>query len=170
MDIPEGFVKLHLESSLYLETNGPFYCRHAGDEVSLGMVIERRHCNSAGTAHGGLLMTFADILLTIGPNVQLDLCRFLPTLNATCDFLGAANEGDWIEGRIEVLRTTKNFIFAQALVRTAAGAPVMRTSGTLLIRGERVARYSANRYFGRPLGEEPASAPPPQHPPREPKP
>jgi uncharacterized protein (TIGR00369 family) len=167
MNIPAGFVKLHLESSLYLETNGPFYCRHAGDEVALGMVIEHRHCNSAGTAHGGLLMTFADILLTIGPNVQLDLCRFLPTLNATCDFLGAANEGDWIEGRIEVLRTTKNFIFAQALVSTAAGAPVMRTSGTLLIRGERTARYSANRYFGRPLTEEPGRG---EHAPREPKP
>ncbi len=149
MNIPSGFSKLNLESSEYLAVNGPFHARHAGDEVSLGMRIERRHCNSSGTAHGGLLMTFADILLTIGPNIQLDLSRFLPTLNATCDFLGAAREGDWIEGRIEVLRATKNFVFAQALVKTAEGAPVMRTSGTLLIRGEPDPRYSEARYFGR---------------------
>jgi len=152
MDIPAGFVKLNLESSLYLQTNGPFFGKQVagenGGEVWIGMRIEHRHCNSSGTAHGGLLMTFADVLLTVGGNVQPDIGRFLPTLNATCDFLGPAIDGDWIEGRIEVLRVTRNFIFAQGLVITGAGAPVMRTSGTMLIRGERDPRYSIERYFG----------------------
>jgi uncharacterized protein (TIGR00369 family) len=148
MQVPAGFVKLTLQSSLYLETNGPFYIKRDAEDIWLGMRIEKRHCNSAGYAHGGMLMTFADLLLTAGSNARTELSRFLPTLNATCDFLGSALDGDWIHGRIEVLRQTRNYVFSQVLVTTLEGAPVFRASGTLLIRGEVESRYAPALYFG----------------------
>jgi acyl-coenzyme A thioesterase PaaI-like protein len=79
-----------------------------------------------------MLMTFADMALAIGAIFELDLDRFLPTVNLTGDFLAPAPFGAWVEGRTEVLRTTRNLIFAHCVV-TADSVPVLRTSGILKI-------------------------------------
>ncbi len=52
----------------------------------------------------------------------------MPTINLTADFLRPAPLGSWVEGRTDCLRTTRNLVFAQALI-TADGEPVLRASG-----------------------------------------
>lgn len=92
-------------------------------------------------------MTLADLVLTVGTNIQADLGRFLPTVSMSCDFLGPARIGSWIDGRIEVLRVTGSHAFSQAMLRTNAGDPVARASGILLLRGDRKPEYAPERYF-----------------------
>lgn len=111
------------------------------------MPVERRHCNSMQTMHGGMILAFTDVSLTVGSNILAKTRRFLPTLSATCDFIGPARAGDWVQIAVQVIRMTRNYVFSQGVIETGAGAPVARVSGTLLIRGEPDPTYDGERFF-----------------------
>lgn len=143
----QGYRALRLPASGYLQANGPFYAKWTGERFVLGFSVEDRHCNSAGVCHGGMIATLCDVLLTVGSNTQSRQSRFLPTVSMTCDFLGPALKGAWIEGRLDVLRTTRNLLFAAGLLEVAAEGVVARTSGVLKISSEPDARYGVDQYF-----------------------
>lgn len=145
--IPAGFSRINLPPSGYLEANGPFYARRASGTLAIGLRIEPRHANSIGIAHGGLLMTLADVILTVGSNAVTRLSRFLTTASATCDFLSPAKVGDWIAGEVDVLRVTASHVFTASVIRTDAGDAVARVSGVLVVRGDPDPRFDADRYF-----------------------
>ena len=147
MEIPTGFTRIDLPSNAYMSVNGPVYVRMDGERLVLGLYVEERHCSSIGLCHGGMLMTLADLILTIGVNVQAKLSRFLPTVSVTCDFLGPAPKGSWLQARVEVLRTTRNLAFGQGLLSLADGTPVARISGILKIGGEPDPAYGPERYL-----------------------
>lgn len=144
--IPEGFRRVRLAPNPYLELVGPLYGRLDGDDFVLGFVVEPQHCNPAGMCHGGMLMTIADMLLILVSNVQARLARYLTTVSVTNDFLAPAPLGAWLEGRGQVLRTTRSLVFTQATLNLE-GAVVMRTSGILKPVGDADPRFSAERYF-----------------------
>ena len=131
--------------------NGPVYAKREHtqeqEKLVLGILVEERHCSSTGLCHGGMLMSMADLILTIGVNVQAGLSRFLPTISVTCDFIGPAPKGEWLEARVDVLRVTRNLVFAQGMLALAGGAPVARLSGILKISGEPDPRYGPERYM-----------------------
>ncbi|MEO8204495.1 MAG: PaaI family thioesterase [Betaproteobacteria bacterium] len=147
MDIPAGFTLLDLPSNAFMSANGPVYARMDGAQMVLGLRVEERHCSSIGLCHGGMIMTFADLILTIGVNVQAKLSRFLPTVSVTCDFLGPAPRDTWLEARVTVLRTTRNLAFAHGLITLGDASPVARISGILKIGGEPDPAYGPERYL-----------------------
>lgn len=126
--IPEGF-RIAAIGGAFLAHNGPLYARREGDCLQLGLRVELRHTNPLGICHGGMLATFADMLL---PCVILSQPgferRFLPTISLQVDYLAPAALGAWLQGQGEVLRRTRSMVFAQGLV-TADGVPAMRVSG-----------------------------------------
>jgi uncharacterized protein (TIGR00369 family) len=144
---PAGFRRLEVEPNPFLELVGPLYGRLEGGEFTLGFRVERDHCNPAGTCHGGMMMTLADMVLILGSNFQADLQRYLNTVSATCDFLGPAPEGSWLEGRAQVLRVTRSLVFAQATL-AREGSIVLRTSGILKPVGDPDPRLGPDRWFG----------------------
>lgn len=145
-DAAEGFRILHLPEQGYLGVNGPLWGRLDGAKLLVGLRVERRHCNPAGVCHGGMLMTLADMQLALGCNYEADLKRFLPTINLTADYLAPAPEGAWLEGRTEILRRTRNLIFAQCLIR-ADGEPVLRANGIMKVPPETDPRLDLSRLF-----------------------
>lgn len=147
MDIPSGFKALDLPANAFLNANGPVYAKLDGEHLLLGLRVEDRHCNSMGLCHGGMLLTLADLVFTIGVNVQANLSRFLPTVSVTCDFIGAAPKGAWVQARVDVLRTTRNLGFAQGMLALADGTPVARISGILKIGGDPDPAYGRARYL-----------------------
>lgn len=146
-DIPAGFVRLSFPPSAFVEMTGPMYGRRAQGVFTLGFRVEPRHCNAIGVCHGGMIATVCDMLLTVGSNIQSGQSRFLPTISMTCDFLAAAREGSWIEGRVEVLRTTRNLLFASGVLEVAGEGPVARASGVMKLAGEPDPRFHPDRYF-----------------------
>lgn len=117
----------------FLDANGPLYCRWADEHLLLGFRIEMRHCNPGRVCHGGMLATFADMLLPIAARFQsaADM-GFLPTVHLACDFLAPAPLGAWIEGRAEALTATRNLLFVQGLA-TADGVACLRANGIFKI-------------------------------------
>ena len=79
--------------------------------------------------HGGMLATFADMLIPCASMYQGETARrFLPTISLQIDYMGAAALGSWVQGEADVLRSTRNLLFGQGLV-TADGEPALRVSG-----------------------------------------
>jgi len=128
-DIPNGFRPVRIAGQFVVH-NGPLFARIEGDHrVQLGFRVEPRHTNSMGVCHGGMLATFADMLVPCAAMYRPGLeRRFLPTISLQVDYMGAAKVGDWVQGEGEILRSTRNMLFGQALV-TSNGEPVLRVSG-----------------------------------------
>src|SRR5260370_23128729 len=94
LDPPDGFTPL-FRTSPFLDALGPFYHRRDGRALILGVRIAEKHCNARGTAHGGLLMTLADIALGYNPAYSEDPPASLTTAHLPADFAGSATLGDW---------------------------------------------------------------------------
>jgi uncharacterized protein (TIGR00369 family) len=117
----------------FLESNGPLYARWAEDRLALGFRVGLRHCNPGNVCHGGMLATFADMLLPIASRLQNSIdMGFLPTVNLVCDFLAPAWLGTWVEGRAEAVTVTRNLLFAEGLA-SADGTSCLRASGIFKI-------------------------------------
>jgi uncharacterized protein (TIGR00369 family) len=131
---PDGFVRIP-DAALDAFTGhvGPFYARFDGEALVIGFRAARRHSNPGGIVHGGALMTFADVFMAVACAVQGRMAAsFLPTINLSADFLAPTPLGAWVEGRTDVLRQGRSFVFAQGLT-TADDSPVMRSSGIFKI-------------------------------------
>jgi uncharacterized protein (TIGR00369 family) len=126
--IPPGFRRAPIGGA-FLAHNGPLYARLEGARLRLGFRVQERHTNPLNICHGGMLATFADMLLPFAiiyePGHER---RFLPTISLQVDYLAQAPLGAWVEGEGEVLRRTRSMVFAQGRV-TADGVPALRVSG-----------------------------------------
>jgi len=148
--IPEGFVPLALGDNPFVDSIGPLY-GHAGEgadgRLVMGLRVERRHCSPSGFCHGGMLMSLADMLVVVGANLQTGQDRFMSTVSLSADFLAPVAQGAWIEGRLDVLRATRNLVFCQGLFRVD-GVPALRVDGIAKPIGDASPAHSAKRYFG----------------------
>lgn len=136
--IPPGFRALPMGGD-FIGVNGPLYLKHerpadAPPLVQMGFRVEQRHCNPMGNCHGGMLASFADMLLPLSVHRKTTEVRnqFLPTINLQIDYLAPAPLGAWVQGEADVLRVTRTLVFAQGLVM-ADGVPALRVSGIFKI-------------------------------------
>ena len=126
---PEGYHRMRSGGG-FIGHNGPLHLKRMPDHVRVGFRVDERHLNPMGNLHGGMLATFADMLLPIIVHHQSEVGpRFLPTISLQVDYLAAAKLGQWVEGRSELLRATRNLVFAQGLVH-ADDTLIARVSGT----------------------------------------
>ncbi len=85
-------------------------------------------CNPMGVVHGGWVATLFDVVLPLTARYSAGFEeRFLLTVQMGIDYLAGAKLGDWVEGRAQILRTTKHMVFVL---------------GTLEVDGELTARGS----------------------------
>ena len=136
--VPDGFQPLRVGGD-FVALNGPLYIRSVAQadgskQRHLGFRVEKRHTNPMGNCHGGMLATFADMLLPVCIHRQAKEVRnhFLPTINLQIDYLAPAPLGSWVQGEVQVLRVTRSMVFAQGLA-TADGVPAIRVSGIFKI-------------------------------------
>jgi uncharacterized protein (TIGR00369 family) len=115
VQIPEGY-KCLAGISPAEDHIGPFYYRKSDQGLELGFHARAENCNGIGTVHGGVLMCFADYVVTmLALSGVKENCA---TISFTSDFLSAARLGDWVAGRGEVIRRTGSmtFVSGQLLV------------------------------------------------------
>jgi acyl-coenzyme A thioesterase 13 len=127
IDVPAGFEAL-FRSSPFLDLVGPFYYRKDSGGLVIGLRIAAKHANARGTAHGGLLLTLADIALGYAAAFSDEPPLSLTTAHIDADFAGTAKVGDWVEASVDIQRIGSRLVFANAY---------------LSIRDERIVRSSA---------------------------
>ena len=101
-------------TSPLLELLGPFYSRGAGTGLVLGLRVAKKHTNARGFAHGGVLLTLADVALGYAAEGYADPPARLITVSVSADFAGRAEPGDWVEARVDVQRVGVRMAFASA--------------------------------------------------------
>ena len=78
---PPGFKEINV-GGLFISHNGPLYAALRNKQFVMGMMIEQRHCNPRSVCHGGMLSSFADMLLPYGAMYALGMNRrFTPTIS-----------------------------------------------------------------------------------------
>jgi acyl-coenzyme A thioesterase PaaI-like protein len=119
--LPEGAENISLKG--FNLHSGPFYrLPDDGAVRRFAFVALEKHMNSAGTVHGGLLMTFADIAMSRTSRLASG-AKSCSTVSLSCDFVGAGKLGDLIEIRVQVARQTRTLVFLSS--QTTAGDRVL---------------------------------------------
>ena len=131
-EVPPGFEPIgSLRSSPFLDRVGPFFVRRDGRALVLGVRVDEAHTNARGRAHGGVLLTMADVALGYQLAFMEDPPARLTTVSMSADFAGAARRGDWVEARVEVQRLGARMAFANAYLSTGTER-IARVSGVFL--------------------------------------
>ena len=123
---PTGFEPL-FRTSPFLETVGPFFYRNEPGGFVIGVRVLPKHLNARGSAHGGLLLTLADVALGYRAALSQDPPAALTTASLCADFAGAPKLGDWLEAHVEVQRVGSRLAFANAFL-TVDGERLVRAS------------------------------------------
>jgi uncharacterized protein (TIGR00369 family) len=132
LEIPDGFKPLAIGGD-FMAANGPLYVRLADGRAQLAFRVLQRHTNPLNNCHGGMLASFADMLLPVCIHRQSEIGqRFLPTISLQIDYLAPAPLGAWVQGEADVLRVTRTMVFAQGVARVDS-SPVIRVSGIFKI-------------------------------------
>ena len=133
MAVPEGYKPL-FRSSPTIELIGPVYSRGDGADLALGLRAERKHCNSRGTVHGGILATLADIALGYSLAFSTQPPTAAITANLSLDFAGTAREGDWLETRVDIQKQGSRLAFGNCYI-TRDAERIVRASAVFLVAG-----------------------------------
>jgi acyl-coenzyme A thioesterase PaaI-like protein len=108
-----GYVPIE-QGGTYLDHVGGLMWRRLADRTHTCALLEPRHLNPNGTAHGGMLMTLLDI--TLGATVESYLgCvgsgRHPITIQLSCSMMAPAPAGSLVFGTAEVERSTRSMSF-----------------------------------------------------------
>lgn len=95
-DVPAGYELLPWHRGFGRQV-GPLFEKRDENGLTRGFRVEEHHTNGMMNAHGGMLMTFAD--MAWGGAIDNDEETWWVTVRLLCDFLSGAKLGDWVEGR-----------------------------------------------------------------------
>lgn len=108
---------------------GPFYVKRDPLGIVTGFRPGPANRNGHGSVHGGCMMTFADFsLFMIASSDGEEVHGVTVTFN--CEFVGAAQPGQLLLARGDVIRAGRSLIFARGLI-TADGEAALSFSGTI---------------------------------------
>ena len=82
----------------------------------LALRVEEHHTNGMMNAHGGMLMTFAD--MAWGGAVEKDDDTWWVTIRLMCDFLSGATLGSFVEGNGKVVGVADDVITVEGRIWT----------------------------------------------------
>lgn len=96
----------------FMEMAGPVWTRKIDGQWHYGIVIEDKHLNPAGVAHGGALTTLVDHAIS---TIAWEAVDRLPCLTVQLDasFMGAVKPGQFVVATGRVVRKTASLIFLQ---------------------------------------------------------
>lgn len=99
-DLPDGFTPLPWHRGFGRQV-GPLFEKYENGGLTRAFRVEEHHTNGMMNAHGGMLMTFAD--MAWGTAVERDDDTWWVTVRLMCDFLSGAALGSWVEGRGDII-------------------------------------------------------------------
>lgn len=130
--MPDGFQR-HFRQSPVTDPWEPLYSRQQGEIFSLGLRIDRPHCNARGLLHGGVISALADNALGLCCVLQMERVSAL-TVHLSMDFLAIGKIGQWLEVQATPTKLGRTLSFSDAQI-FADGLIIARASATFRIVG-----------------------------------
>jgi acyl-coenzyme A thioesterase PaaI-like protein len=127
---PAGFQRSS-ERGAFSNHNGPYF--HSADGTQAFFAL-KRHCNSIGLIHGGMLAAFLDGVLASaaargGGGAPI-------TVHLSIDFLDMGRAGDWVMGEASLTRATSDLAFVEGRAHIA-GRSLARATGVFKLMRRR---------------------------------
>ena len=125
-DVPEQY--RHWSGDPAEDRIGPFFFRIEQGVVYSAFRVQDEHCNSHASAHGGLLMAFADYTLCIAANEGKE--ESVATVSCSNEFIAPAVAGDLVCGQAEVTRRGGSLVFVR-VVLSVGQRTILTSSGVI---------------------------------------
>lgn len=112
--LPEGAEEVSLAA--YTRHVGPFYRLADADGGAVkrfAFVVAEKHMNAAGSVHGGMLMSLADLAMSRTARLASG-AESCSTVSLNCEFVGPGRLGDAIEARVRITRVARTMVFLSA--------------------------------------------------------
>jgi acyl-coenzyme A thioesterase PaaI-like protein len=127
---PEGFARSGGRGA-FSTHNGPYFHRPDGAQAFFTL---KRHCNSVGLIHGGMLSAFLDGVLAGaaargGGGTPI-------TVHLSIDFLDMGRTGDWVIGEASLTRAASDLAFVEGRAH-ARGKTLARATGVFKLMQRR---------------------------------
>ncbi|MGD0192244.1 MAG: PaaI family thioesterase [Rhizomicrobium sp.] len=109
---------------------GPVWRLPDGEDGALkryALIVTDVHMNSAGSVHGGMLMTLADMAMSQTSRLMSG-AKSSATVSLNCDFVAPGRLGDLIEAQVRVTRKTRTMVFVSAEL-VSAGRVILVATG-----------------------------------------
>lgn len=132
--VPPGFALLRGDGEDFIAANGPVYLKREAEHAVLGLRLARRHCTSGEVAHGAMLIALLEEAMRYAI-AEIHGRKAAPA-SLTCDMLGTARLGDWVEARCETTRMALEVIFMRGEIGVT-GEPVLTASALWRLGGGR---------------------------------
>jgi len=114
-DLPEGYRLLPWHRGFGRQV-GPLFEKRGPDGITRAFRVEEHHTNGMMNAHGGMLMTFAD--MAWGAAVESDEDSWWVTIRLLCDFLSGAKHGEFVEGKARIVAEEANVYTVEGRIWT----------------------------------------------------
>ena len=127
--VPDGYETL--SPSPFGELIGPLYTG-LRSSLTIAVRVAAEHANRGGCAHGGLIMTIADIAVSRAAREQLPPDSRVATADLHIAFLESVREGDWLEAVPSIDRLGRSLIHASCEIQ-ADSKTVARVLATIAL-------------------------------------
>ncbi len=131
MSVPDGYEPF--SPSPFGELVGPLYVGRRDSAPTMAVRVGSEHSNRRGRAHGGLMMTVADIALTRAALEQLPGNSRVATADLHIAFLESVSEGDWLEAIPSIDRVGRSLIHGSCVLEAGAKT-VARVLATVAVQ------------------------------------
>jgi len=111
---PPGFI-LSSGRGSFSTHNGPYFHREDGAQAFFAL---KRHCNSIGLIHGGMLSAFLDGVLAGAASRGSGAVGV--TVHLSIDFLDMGRAGEWVIGEASLTRAASDLAFVEGRARVGA--------------------------------------------------
>ncbi len=134
---PPADYQPHTRRSPLTDPWEPLYARKMPDAVYLAVEVREPHCNSRGFAHGGLITALADNAMGLSAvsaarNAGQEVAGAV-TISLSLDFVGSAEQGEWLEIQPTVLKVGRTLAFTECRV-VCSERLIARGSATFRMR------------------------------------
>ena len=99
---------------------GPLYAGRRDSGPTLAVRVGSEHGNRSGRAHGGLMMTVADIAVTRAALERLPPHTRVATADLHIAFLESVSEGEWLEAIPSIDRVGRSLIHGSCVLEAGA--------------------------------------------------
>ncbi len=130
---PEGFEPIDPTLG-FGARNGPIFEKVDGENWARGFRVLEKHMNKGKICHGGMLMTFADI---VAARAVHEVAEFpFVTMNLTTNFVNIGALGCWVEGHARAIAKGKSVAFVEGEI-TSGDTVIMTFSGMFKLFAKR---------------------------------
>jgi acyl-coenzyme A thioesterase PaaI-like protein len=88
------------------------------DRLRIGFFVDANKVNARGFLHAGAIAAIADAAIGHALASQSETPQGLVTINLSCDLLGTANLGDWVDGTVTPARNGRRLSAGSVLFTT----------------------------------------------------